>query len=186
MDQFHSTVLQDTKRWLDRAVIGLNLCPFAKAVHVRGLIHFAVCDSSEMASMLADLDKEMVDLYAMKPDTRETTLWIVPTGLQDFADMLVFTRHAERLLRRRRLVGVLQIASFHPGFQFAGTGADDIENFTNRSPYPTLHLLREESVELAVAVFPDPKAIYGANVARLRAMGDAGWEALEVGASRGK
>ena len=177
-------VVQDTRNWLERAVIGLNLCPFAKAVHVKGQVHYAVSEATEPRQLLADLGAELDALVAMDARERETTLLIAPHCLEDFLDFNDFLERAERLVRKRGLEGVIQLASFHPHYQFAGTEAGDIENFTNRSPYPTLHLLREDSIERAVEAIPDAEAIYEANIETLRRLGPEGWAALRVGPSK--
>jgi len=178
-----NTPVQDTRRWLARAVIGLNLCPFAKAVHVKGQIHYAVSAATHTQQLLEDLAKELDDLVAIDAAVRETTLLIVPVCLSDFLDFNDFMEEAERLVSSRELDGVIQLASFHPEYRFAGTEPGDITNFTNRSPYPTIHLLREESIERAVEAFPEPEAIYEANMKTLRELGLPGWNALEVGRS---
>jgi uncharacterized protein len=177
------TAVRDTRRWLERAVIGLNLCPFAKAVHAKRQIHYAVSTARQAAPLLADLERELDDLMALDPTLRETTLLIVPDWLHDFLDFNDFMADAENLLASRKLEGVIQLASFHPQFQFAGTDPGDITNATNRSPYPTIHLLREESIERAVQAFPQPEAIYEANMSTLRDLGPQGWAALDVGRS---
>jgi hypothetical protein len=177
-------VVQDTRNWLERAVIGLNLCPFAKAVHVKGQVHYAVSEATEPRHLLADLGAELDALVATDARERETTLLIAPHCLEDFLDFNDFLERAERLVRKRGLEGVIQLASFHPHYQFAGTAADDIENFTNRSPYPTLHLLREDSIERAVEAIPQAEAIYEANIETLRKLGPEGWAALHVGPSK--
>ncbi|MGZ5786855.1 MAG: DUF1415 domain-containing protein [Ramlibacter sp.] len=177
------TTVRDTRRWLERAVIGLNLCPFAKAVHVKRQIHYAVSAATDAKQLLADLAKELDDLVAIDAILRETTLLIVPRWLHDFLDFNDFMEEAERLVDSRELEGVIQLASFHPDYQFAGTEPDDITNFTNRSPYPTIHLLREESIERAVEAFPHAEAIYETNMKTLRELGVQGWTALDVGRS---
>jgi hypothetical protein len=173
--------VRDTRRWMERAVIGLNLCPFAKAPHAKGLVHYAVSEAADAATVLQDVATELDALAAVDSSVRETTLLIVPHCLQDFLAFNDFMPRAERVLRKRGLEGVIQLASFHPQFQFEGTQEDDITNFTNRSPWPTVHLLREDSIDRAVETFPDPAAIYDANMATLRRIGRAGWEALGVG-----
>lgn len=177
-------VVRDTRRWLERAVIGLNLCPFAKAVHVKGQVHYAVSEAAQPQQLLEELQRELDTLAALDPAVRETTLLIVPGCLQDFLEFNDFLAAADRLLRRLRLEGVIQLASFHPAYQFAGTEAGDISNFTNRAPYPTIHLLREASIERAVEAFPQPAAIYEANMQTLQRLGLEGWAALGVGPSR--
>lgn len=176
--------VRDTRRWLERAVIGLNLCPFAKAPHVKGQVHYAVSAADDPAQLLGDVRAELDALAALDPEVRETTLLIVPGCLHDFLDFNDFTSRAERVVRKCGLEGVIQLASFHPHFRFEGTQEDDITNFTNRSPYPVIHLLREASITRAVEAMPSPEAIYEANIQTLRRIGRAGWDALDVGASR--
>jgi hypothetical protein len=177
------TVVADTRRWLERAVIGLNLCPFAKAVLVRQQVHFAVSEADAAPGILQDFERELQELVARDAAERDTTLLAIPRAMADFLDFNDLVGRAERLLRKRRLEGVVQLASFHPRFVFAGTQEDDITNSTNRSPYPTLHLLREASIDRAVAAFPDPAAIYETNMETLRRLGPDGWAALGVGSS---
>ena len=176
-----STVLTATRDWVDRAVIGLNLCPFAKAVQTRGLLRCVVSTARDEAALLAELADELQGLAAADPAVTETTLLIHPGVLQDFLDFNDFLGAAEALLEALGLEGELQIASFHPRYQFAGSAADDITNCSNRSPYPTLHLLRESSIDAAVAAFPDAADIYERNIATLRTLGPAGWARLMAG-----
>ena len=176
-------VLADTRRWLERAVIGLNLCPFAKAVHVKQQIHYAVYHQADEAGLLDALMFEATQLLAHEPAVRDTTLLIAPQALADFMDFNDFTGRAERRLARAGYDGVLQLASFHPRFQFAGSEEGDIANATNRSPYPTLHLLREDSVSQAVDAFPDAADIFERNIETLERLGPDGWAALDVGPS---
>lgn len=176
--------VRDTVRWLERAVIGLNLCPFAKAVHVKGQVHFAVSEADDAAGVLDDLKSELQALAACDAAVRDTTLLIVPHALQDFLAFNDVLGRAERMVRKSGLEGVIQVASFHPEYRFEGTQADDITNFTNRSPYPVLHLLREDSIDRAVEAFPEPERIYEANMEVLRRIGLEGWKALGVGRSR--
>lgn len=183
MTPSHDTVLKDTRQWLERAVIGLNLCPFAKSVHVKGQVHYAVSDARYADELLADLVTELKALAAADAATRDTTLLIAPYCLDDFLDFNDFLGQADKALARLGLQGVLQIASLHPHYQFAGTEADDVTNFTNRSPYPTLHLLREISIDRAVAAFPNAEAIFEVNMETMQRLGATGWTELEVGAS---
>ena len=176
--------LDDTRRWLERAVVGLNLCPFAKAVLVKGQVHFAATDCADPAGILDAFGQELEALLARDASERDTTLFVIPQGMDDFLVFLEVVARAERLVRKRGLASEVQVAHFHPRFVFAGAQDEDITNCTNRSPWPTLHLLREESIDRAVAAFPDASAIYGANMERLRALGPAGWEALDVGPAR--
>ena len=178
MDATDAQVVDDTRRWLERAVIGLNLCPFAKAVHVKGQVHYAVSAATGWNELLADLAHELEALLAHDAGVRETTLLMAPRTLADFFEFTGFLAEADRLLQQRGLEGTIQLASFHPHYQFAGTGVDDITNFTNRAPYPTLHLLREDSIERAVQSFPDAADIYETNMATLRRLGPQGWAAV--------
>lgn len=174
-------VIADTRRWLERAVIGLNLCPFAKAVHVKGQVRYVVSRARSPDALRAELERELKLLTDTDPAEIDTTLLIHPQVLQDFLDYNDFLDEADRLLCELGLEGKLQVASFHPRYRFAGTGEDDVENCTNRSPYPTLHLLREASIDRAVEAFPEAEAIYEANMRTLRALGREGWERLMNG-----
>lgn len=176
----HDQIIADTTLWLERAVIGLNLCPFAKAVHVKGRIRFAVTDATTTSALLDVLKDELARLSEARPDDIDTTLLIHPGVLDDFLDYNAFLDEADNLLTALALDGVLQIASFHPQYQFAGTAPDDIENFTNRSPYPILHLLRESSIDVAVEAYPDVSDIYEKNMETLRRLGTAGWRAMRI------
>jgi len=171
-------VVRATQVWLERAVIGLNLCPFAKAVYARGLVRFAVAHSRTAGELLAELERELRELAEADPETVETTLLIHPWAMGEFIDFNFFLAEADAAIRRLGLAGILQIAAFHPRFEFAGSRPDDIENFSNRSPFPMLHLLRESSVDRAVAAFPDASEIYGNNIAVLRRLGHEGWRRL--------
>jgi len=173
-------VTADTRAWLERAVIGLNLCPFAKSVHVKGQVFYAVSRATTPQALLEDLMTELKDLAAIDAKVRDTTLLIAPDCLQDFLDFNDFLFDADRALVDLELDGVLQIASLHPRYQFAGTLEDDITNFTNRSPYPTLHLLREDSIDRAVAAFPNPESIFEVNMQTMERLGLEGWAALKV------
>ncbi len=183
-DAADAQVVQDMVRWLERAVIGLNLCPFAKGVHSKGQIHYVVCHATNAADVLRTLKDELLALAALPAEQRDTTLLMLPGCLTDFLDFNDFLDESDALLETLELVGELQIASFHPRFQFAGTAEDDVSNCTNRAPWPTLHLLREESIERAVAAFPEAETIYERNMELLETLGADGWAALEVGAGR--
>ena len=174
--------LDDIRRWVDRAVIGLNLCPFARAVQARGQVHYALAPGNDFGPVLEALAREAAELVARRPAERDTTLLVVPHGFEDFLLFHQLVQEGERLLLRLGHEGVLQLASFHPQFVFAGAQDDDVGNLTNRAPWPTLHLLREASVERAVAAIPQPEAIYEANIRTLQELGHAGWQALGVGA----
>ena len=175
--------IADTARWLERAVIGLNLCPFAKAPHVKGQIHYAVSEAKGLEGLRDELIEELQALMQRPAEERETTLLIVPHMLHDFLDFNDFLDEADGVLQELDLEGEFQVASFHPQFQFAGTEPDDITNYTNRSPYPTLHLLREASIDRAVESFPEAETIYEANMATLEKLGHGGWKALDVEAT---
>ena len=174
-------VIAAMRVWLEHAVIGLNLCPFAKAVHVRKQIRFAVSAAQTPEALLADLVAELRILQAADPSEIDTTLLVHPRVLGDFLDYNDFLELAEAAVAGEGLEGEIQLASFHPHYQFAGTRPEDIENCSNRSPYPTLHLLREASIERAVAVFPDASQIFERNIERLRRLGHDGWRRLGVG-----
>jgi hypothetical protein len=176
-------MVQDTLRWLERAVIGLNLCPFAKAVLVKGQVHCKVSQASTLEALRDDLIQALKDLVALEPAVRDTSLLIIQNLLQDFMDYNDFLNVADDCLLALDLEGEIQIASFHPQYQFAGTDENDITNFTNRSPYPTLHLIREASIDRAVSAFPQAEAIFEVNMATLQKLGLEGWQALDVGAS---
>ncbi|HEX5687015.1 MAG TPA: DUF1415 domain-containing protein [Ideonella sp.] len=167
-----------TRDWLDKAVIGLNLCPFAKSVQAKGQVRYVLSPATTTDALLAELEHELQHLAMVDPEQTDTTLIIHPQVLHDFLDFNDFLGIADDLLERLGLEGTLQIASFHPQFQFAGTDADDISNYTNRSPCPTLHLLREASIDRAVEAFPDAEAIYERNIETMERLGHEGWEAL--------
>ncbi|HJS36393.1 MAG TPA: DUF1415 domain-containing protein [Pseudoxanthomonas sp.] len=167
-----------TSQWVERAVIGLNLCPFAKAVYVKQQVRFVLSDASTPEALLEELAEELVLLRDADPDQVDTTLIIHPDVLTDFLDYNDFLDNADAAVEALDLQGVIQVASFHPDYQFAGTMPDDISNYTNRSPYPTLHLLREASIDRAVEAFPDADVIVERNVKTLDALGHAGWAKL--------
>lgn len=172
--------IAETRAWVERAVIGLNLCPFAKAVQVKGQVRYVLSEARDPEALLAELGREMERLVEADPAEVDTTLLIHPLVLNDFLDFNDFLGLAEEALAQAGLEGVLQLASFHPQFQFDGTAADDVSNATNRSPYPTLHLLREASIDRAVAAFPEAEAIFDANIRTLEALGPEGWAALQA------
>jgi len=171
-------VERQVRRWLERAVIGLNLCPFAKAVHAKEQVRIVVSDASTRRALLGQLGEELALLRDTPADAIDTTLLVHPQVLEDFLEYNDFLDEADALVEAMALDGVLQVASFHPDYQFADCGPDDVENLTNRAPWPILHLLREESVDRAVAVYPDPDVIIQRNIATVRALGVEGWQAL--------
>lgn len=174
-------VLERTQRWVERAVIGLNLCPFAKAAHRKGQIQYVVSRAHQSLEACADLEVQLLSLCRSDESLHDNTLLIYPECFSDFVDFNQFLDDADAALDRLDLVGTIQIASFHPNYQFAGVPSDDLGNFTNRSPHPVLHLLRESSIERAVAAFERPESIYEANIQTLRQLGRNGWHALDVG-----
>jgi uncharacterized protein len=171
-------VLAKTTHWLEAAVIGLNLCPFAKAVYVKNQVRLVVSKARHADDLLEELDRELDLLVATPPSDIDTTLLIHPTLFEDFLDFNDFLEVAEGVVDEHGLEGVVQLASFHPQFQFDGTEPDDISNYTNRAPFAILHLLREESVERAVEAFPQADAIFEVNIAALEKLGHKGWKAL--------
>jgi uncharacterized protein len=178
-------VIQDMRVWLERAVIGLNLCPFAKGVHAKGQIRYVVSLAADQVAVLEALKDELQKLIAADANIVDTSLLILPRGFEDFFEFNTFLKKVERLVSRMKLEGIIQVASFHPQFQFAGTDAEDITNFSNRAPYPTLHLLREASIDRAVESFPQAELIFGKNMETLAALGHAGWARLGVAATTG-
>jgi hypothetical protein len=170
--------LAATTRWLERAVIGLNLCPFARAPHVQGKLRMRVSQARDTDALLDDLCGELQSLNALTPEECETGLLIHPFVLGDFLDYNAVPDVADAAVQTLGLEGEWQVASFHPQYQFADSVADDVENFSNRSPFPTLHLLREASVERAMEQMSDTDAIYRRNQETLRRLGADGWQAL--------
>jgi hypothetical protein len=174
------TAIEDTQKWLLQAVVGLNLCPFAKSVVVKDMVRYRVCASADPDDVLAMLREELQHLADADPDKLDTTLLIAPNALPDFLDFNDFLGDCDDVLVDLELDGVLQVADFHPQYQFGGTDVDDIENFTNRTPYPTLHLLREASIDKAVEAYPDASFIFERNMEVLNKLGHAGWQALGI------
>lgn len=176
----HDDVVAQTKLWLEKAVIGLNLCPFAKGVHIKDQIRYFVSDASTPEELIKDLVAELEVLAEANPEKIDTTLLMHPNVMQDFLDFNDFLEAADATLEELDLDGILQIASFHPQYQFEDTDSDDIDNFTNRAPFPTLHLLREDSIDKAVAAFPEAEQIYEKNMETLRALGHEAWKKLFI------
>ncbi|MEO7160379.1 MAG: DUF1415 domain-containing protein [Polaromonas sp.] len=171
-------VLTATRHWLEKAVIGLNLCPFAKAVYVKNQVRLVVSQARHADDLLEELDRELDLLVATPADEIDTTLLIHPTLFDDFLDFNDFLEIAEGVVDEHGLEGVVQLASFHPKFQFDGTEPDDIGNYTNRAPFAMLHLLREQSIDRAVQAFPEAEAIFEENIKTLEKLGHSGWQAL--------
>ena len=176
-------ILAATRHWLEKAVIGLNLCPFAKAVYVKNQVRLVVSRARHADDLLEELDRELDLLVATPADEIDTTLLIHATLFEDFLDFNDFLEVADGVVEEHGLEGVIQLASFHPRFQFDGTEPDDISNYTNRAPFAMLHLLREDSVEKAVEAFPEAEAIFEENIKTLEKLGHAGWRALGLQSS---
>jgi hypothetical protein len=167
-----------TKLWLEKAVIGLNLCPFAKGVYVKNQVRYVVSAAQTPEELLADVLREFEVLAEASRADVDTTLLIHPHVLTDFLDYNDFLEVVDNALEEVDLAGILQVASMHPQYQFADTELDDITNYTNRSPYPTLHLLREDSIDEAVAAFPEAEMIFEKNIETMQKLGHEGWNAL--------
>ena len=178
--------IEDTQHWLMQAVVGLNLCPFAKAVVTKQLVRYRVCLSDQPSDVLALLREELQHLAQTDGALLDTTLLIAPHALPDFFAFNEFLSDCDAVLADLHLEGVLQVADFHPHYTFAGEDPQGMSHYTNRAPYPTLHLLREQSIDQAVAAFPDAAMIYERNMALLEKMGPAGWAALGVQARVGR
>ncbi|MCS4278290.1 DUF1415 domain-containing protein [Stenotrophomonas rhizophila] len=170
--------IAETRKWLEQIVIGLNLCPFAKAVYVKDQVRFVLSDATTPEALVEELAEELILLRDTPAEQIDTTLIVHPDVLTDFLDYNDFLDNADAAIEALDLQGILQVASFHPQYQFAGAAPDDVSNYTNRAPYPTLHLLREDSVERAVAAFPDPDVIVERNIDTLDKLGIEGWTRL--------
>lgn len=180
IDNQSKKVIADTQLWLERAVIGLNLCPFAKSVHVRKGIRYCVSDARTTKALSQTLIQELTYLQETAPEVCETTLLIHPYVLNSFLDYNDFLAIADKHIEQLELYGEIQIASFHPQYRFAGSGFadEDITNYTNRSPYPLLHLIRETSIERALASISNPSIIFERNIKTMQLLGNDGWKRL--------
>ncbi|MDY0977050.1 DUF1415 domain-containing protein [Massilia sp. CFBP9012] len=174
-------IVAATRKWLERAVIGLNLCPFAKSVHVKEQVRYVVSNATTPEQLLETLMDELQRLSDTSPEQIDTTLLIHPFVLNDFEDYNEFLDVADVAVEDMQLDGELQVASFHPDYQFADSDANDIANYTNRAPYPILHLLREDSIARAVDAFPEAEEIFEKNIATMEKLGHEGWDKLDVG-----
>ncbi|HEU4853353.1 MAG TPA: DUF1415 domain-containing protein [Telluria sp.] len=177
-------IIAAMQKWLEKAVIGLNLCPFAKAVHVKKQVRYVVSSADTPEALLGQLMDELQYLSDTDPEQVDTTLLIHPFVLQDFADYNEFLDVCDAAVEDMQLAGEIQVASFHPDYQFADTDPNDISNYTNRAPYPTLHLLREESIDRAVEAFPEAEAIFEKNIETMEQLGHEGWDKLNVGPAK--
>ena len=174
-------IVAATRKWLERAVIGLNLCPFAKSVYVKEQVRYVVSNATTPEQLLETLMDELQRLSDTSPEQIDTTLLIHPFVLNDFEDYNEFLDVADVAVEDMQLDGELQVASFHPDYQFADSDANDIANYTNRAPYPILHLLREDSIARAVDAFPEAEQIFEKNIATMEKLGHEGWDKLDVG-----
>lgn len=173
-------VIDAMRQWLEKAVIGLNLCPFAKSVYVKKQVRFVVSHARHLDAFLEQLDEELDLLAAADPEAIDTTLLIHPTLFPDFVHFNDMAGMAEEAVLEHDLEGILQVASFHPQFQFEDTAPEEMGNYTNRAPYPTLHLIREASLAKAVAAYPDAETIYERNIEVMNKLGLEGWKALGI------
>ena len=173
-------VIAATRTWLQEAVIGLQLCPFAAVPHLNDRVRYRVSAQRSSVGLLEELSEELQSLQDTDPLKCETTLLVHPHVLTDFLDYNDFLDECDVAIAELGFEGELQVAGFHPLFQFDGTRVQDIENYTNRSPYPMLHLLREASVARAVASFPDIDGIGARNIETLRRLGHEGWRQLWI------
>ena len=183
LDTHHLTddqIIALTRSWVELVVIGLNLCPFAKPVHVKNQINYSLSHARDEDELTNDLRHSLEILLTTSPDMMDTSLLIHPWVLSDFIDYNNFLDIADAILDELDLTGIVQIASFHPDYQFAGTHSDDVTNCTNRSPFPMLHLLREESMDKATAALPDASVIVDRNLETMTSLGYEGWNDLQL------
>lgn len=173
-----SLVEARVRQWLEKAVIGLNLCPFAKSVYMKEQVRIAISDAQDIQTITAALQNELQMLVDTSQEQIDTTLLVVPCMFDSFPAFNDYLDIADAVLDSMELIGEIQIASFHPLYQFADTEANDISNYTNRAPYPILHLLREDSLDKAAAQYPDPGVIFERNIRVVRELGAAGWQRL--------
>ncbi|UTH74422.1 DUF1415 domain-containing protein [Chromobacterium sp. IIBBL 290-4] len=178
MSDQNEIVIAATREWLEKAVIGLNLCPFAKSVYVKNQVRIQVSEATDPQQLAEELAAELKLLAETDPQEIDTTLLVHPKALTRFLDFNEFLDIADAIVDELKLEGEIQVASFHPRFQFEGTGVNDIENYTNRSPYPTLHLIREASIDRAVEAFPEAEAIFERNIETVQKLGLEGWKAM--------
>ena len=174
-------VVNDTRHWLEKAVIGLNLCPFAKAVYVKNKIRYALINCESDATFMDQMKQELIIIASADPDVVDTSLLIIPSGLEDFLVFSMFLEKSKKILKKLKVSEEFQLIGFHPNYIFADEQDHDIANYTNRSPYPIIHVLREKSVERMLENFAAPEDIYLENKKTLSKLGFEGWRALEVG-----
>ncbi|WP_412553907.1 DUF1415 domain-containing protein [Shimia sp. MIT1388] len=167
----HQGVIENTRRWLDQMVVGLNLCPFSSSVIARDQVRYAVCDAITDAQLKQFFVNELQLLLGANENEVATSLLMFPQGLDEFGDYLTLLDWFQQLLEQADLIEHVQLASFHPQYQFEGVAADDLSHFTNRSPYPTIHLLRQEQMTKVLAHVSDPEKIYLDNIKTLENLG---------------
>ena len=171
-------VEQQVRAWLDHFVVGLNLCPFARPVVASAALRISICDSKQL-QQVAEAFMAELDLIQQSPESDiATTLLVLPNALNDFEEYLSFIENAEALIDQMGLTGVIQLASFHPDYQFEAESSDSASHFTNRSPYPLIHFLREEMMERVLENFPNPEQIPQCNIQKLEAMGHGAVEQI--------
>lgn len=178
MDNSEQQIKEAVTEWVEKAVIGLNLCPFAKSVHKKNQIRFKISHSQSIVELCGELSHECIQLADADEDLLDTTLLITPQLFEEFVEFNDFLDLADQILITLGLDDELQIASFHPRYQFDGTAADDLSNYTNRAPYPILHLLRQKSLNRAIESYPDTAEIYQRNINRMNKLGLQGWHDL--------
>lgn len=161
---------QEVQQWLEDVVIGLNLCPFAAKPNRNKQIKIFVSEASTEETLLEDVLQELMNLDSKTAEELETTLVAIPNMLQDFMDYNFFLDWVDALIKQQEWEGTFQIATFHPNYCFGGAEPEDDENLTNRSPYPVLHLIREESMAKVLKHYPNPEAIPDTNIARVEAL----------------
>ncbi len=167
-----------TRRWVENIVIGLNLCPFAKGVYVKDQVKIHIASTQDVADISQVLTQLLSELASVPAQQIDTTLLVLPYAFDSFYEFNDYLDVADQLLDELNLVGEIQIVNFHPQYQFAGTQVDDMSNYTNRSPYPILHLIREQSIDRAVSQFPDAAVIFERNIAMMEELGLDGWHKL--------
>ena len=161
---------QEVQQWLEDVVIGLNLCPFAAKPNRNKQIKVFVSEATTEEVLLEDVLQELMNLDSKTAEELETTLVAIPNMLEDFMDYNLFLDWIDALIKQQEWEGTFQIATFHPNYCFGGAEPEDDENLTNRSPYPVLHLIREESMAKILKHYPNPEAIPDINIARVEAL----------------
>ena len=174
----HQDVVKNTRLWLERMVVGLNLCPFSSSVITQDQVYYSICDATTDAQLKQFYVNELQRLLEASENEVATSLLMFTQGLEDFGDYLALLDWFQQLLEKAELTEHVQLASFHPQYQFEGVAADDLSHFTNRSPYPTIHLLRQDQMTKVLAHVLDPEKIYIDNIKKLNKLGRRQVEAL--------